>query len=237
MSRYQVHALCGAVGGHALARTLSILDVTATLVTPHSGFVPSVALPPGVLGGLIVAGSAFVALLPDIDEGGSWVARRAKLVVSLACAPIGAIIGYSLSDKLHITGQPLVAAAVGALVALVFVGPLLGVLLLKLIRWAAGGHRRFTRSYVLASVLAAVVVIVWRLAGAPWALLPGALAWGIFLHTIADLVTLAGVPLFYPASEKSFFLLPRGLRHMGEPIIACVAVGVGLVLLNVLRFW
>ncbi|HEU5098984.1 MAG TPA: hypothetical protein VFU22_08195 [Roseiflexaceae bacterium] len=68
--------------------------------------------------------SAFVALLPDIDEGGSWVARRAKLVVSLACAPIGAIIGYSLSDKLHITGQPLIAAVVGALVALGFVGPL-----------------------------------------------------------------------------------------------------------------
>jgi len=236
MSGYQVHALCGAVGGLALARALSILDVTATLVTPHSGLVPSVALPPGVLDGLIVAGSAFVALLPDIDEGGSWVARRAKLVVSLACAPIGAIIGYSLSDKLHITGQPLAAAVVGALVALGFVGPLLGVLLLKLIRWAAGGHRRFTHSYVLAGVLAAVAVIAWRIAGAPWALLPGALAWGIFLHTIADLVTPAGVPLFYPASEKPFFLLPKGLRHMGEPIVTSVALVAGALLSGVVHF-
>jgi len=236
MSGYQVHALCGAVGGLALARALSILDVTATLVTPHSGLVPSVALPPGVLDGLIVAGSAFVALLPDIDEGGSWVARRAKLVVSLACAPIGAIIGYSLSDKLHITGQPLVAAVVGALAALGFVGPLIGALLLKLIRRTAGGHRRFTHSLVFAAVLAFVAVIAWRFVGAPWALLPGALAWGIVLHDVADLVTPHGLPLFYPLSNRDFHILPKALRRMGEPIIACVAVGVGLLLLNVVHF-
>src|SRR6266511_2493498 len=106
MSGYQVHALCGAVGGLALARALSILDVTATLVTPHSGLVPSVALPPGVLDGLIVAGSAFVALLPDIDEGGAGGPRRAKLVFPRAGAPSGAFSAYRLPKRPHTTAHP-----------------------------------------------------------------------------------------------------------------------------------
>lgn len=42
--------------------------------------------------------------------------------------------------------------------------------------------------------------------------------------------------MFYLLSEKDFSSFQRGLRRIGDPVIACVAVGVGLVLLNVVRF-
>ncbi|HEU5098983.1 MAG TPA: metal-dependent hydrolase [Roseiflexaceae bacterium] len=89
---------------------------------------------------------------------------------------------------------------------------------------------------MLAGVLAAVAVIVWRFIGAPWALLPGALAWGIVLHDVADLVTPHGIPLFYPISDRDFHILPESLRHFGEPIIAGVALVAGVLLSGVVHF-
>jgi membrane-bound metal-dependent hydrolase YbcI (DUF457 family) len=122
---------------------------------------------------------------------------------------------------------PVVGALLGA-----GVGSLVGYGLLRLIRTAAGGHRRFTHSLVLAAALALLAGGLFvTVPGAIW-VVPVALAWGIALHVIGDVVTPAGVPLAYPLSSATVRVLPEPLCRMGEPIIGLAALALGMWLLT-----
>jgi membrane-bound metal-dependent hydrolase YbcI (DUF457 family) len=109
-------------------------------------------------------------------------------------------------------------------------GPLLGALLLRLIRTGAGGHRRLTHSAVTGALLAGVAWAMWRNGQPVWALVPAALVWSQGLHVIGDLVTVAGVPVLHPLSARAVGL-PRPFSQVGEPLITVVAIAVGSWLL------
>jgi membrane-bound metal-dependent hydrolase YbcI (DUF457 family) len=235
MSSYRTHALIGAVGGLFLARVLAMLPHGAALsqtifgqlgaqgvVSPGAASVLSTA-------GLVV-GSAVLALVSDIDEPGSWVARRARTVVALACAPLLGAVGLALAEGGMIHIQPIIAAVLGALVGLGFIGPLLGHLIVRLIRAGAGGHRKLTHSLLLGGLLALASEGLWFAELRAWAIIPAALAWGILLHDLGDVGTPAGLPLLYPMSDITIHALPRRLRPYGEPIAAVIAVIVGFAL-------
>ena len=236
MSSYRTHALIGAVGGLGLARVLDMLPHGAAIsqtVIGHIG-VQGVVVPPGAASVLITAGlvvgSAFLALVSDIDEPGSWVARRARTVIALACAPLFGAVGFSLASSGTIHLQPIIVAVLGALVGLGFVGPLLGYLIVRLIRTGAGGHRRLTHSLLLGGALALTAAGLWFAGLRAWAIIPAALTWGILLHDLGDVGTPAGLPLLYPMSTITIHALPRPLRPYGEPIAAVIALIVGFAL-------
>src|SRR6266540_3559684 len=203
MSSYRTHALIGAVGGLGLARLLDMVPhATAISQNPFAQLGPASIVPPGATASLttagLVAGSAFLALLSDIDEPGSFIARRAKTA--------------------------------SALVGLGFFGPLLGHVIVRLVRVGAGGHRRLTHSLVPCAALAVLAAGLWFTGLRPWAIIPTALVLGVVLHGLGDLPTPAGLPLFYPLSQADFHSLPKPLRPYGEPIAAAVAVIAGFLL-------
>lgn len=235
MSSYRTHALIGAVGGLGLARLLDMVPhATAISQNPFAQLGPASIVPPGVTASLttagLVAGSAFLALLSDIDEPGSFIARRAKTAIVLACAPLLGAVGWFLASSGVIHTQPIVAAVVCALVGLGFFGPLLGHVIVRLVRVGAGGHRRLTHSLVPCAALAVLAAGLWFTGLRPWAIIPAALVWGVVLHGLGDLPTPAGLPLFYPLSQADFHSLPKPLRPYGEPIAAAVAVVAGFLL-------
>ena len=199
MSSYRTHALIGAVGGLGLARVLDTLPDGAALSQALVGPIGAqgVVVPPGVASVLstigLVVGSAVLALVSDIDEPGSWVARRARTVIALACAPLLGAIGFALAEGGIIHIQPIIAAVLGALVGLGFLGPLLGHLIVRLIRTGAGGHRRLTHSLLLGDLLAlgqsAVACPFVRLGD-----YSRRARLGILLHDLGDVGTPAGLP-------------------------------------------
>ena len=236
MSSYKTHALIGGVGGLFLARVLDMLPHGAAIgqnVFGQLGAAGS-SIPPAAAAALstggLVAGSAFLALIPDIDEPGSFIARRARTAIALACAPLLGAVGYLLASSGIIHTQPIVAAAVCALTGLGFFGPLVGHIVVRLIRVGAGGHRRLTHSLVPCAALTVLAAGLWAAGLRVWAIIPAALVWGVVLHGLGDLPTPMGLPLFYPISQKDFFTLPKPLRPYGEPIAAAIAVIVGFVL-------
>lgn len=223
MSGFQTHALVGGVGGLGL---VTFLEAAYPAVLPERiGVISSVVgIPGGVGGAAVIVASAFLALIPDIDEPHSFVARRVREVLLLAGLALGIALGILAHGPLWL---PLVAGAVGG-----GVGLLAGKWLLKAIRAAAGGHRRFTHSLVLAGGLALLAAGLWRFApGVGW-LIPAAVAWGIVLHDLADLVTPQGLPLFFPVSDASIRILPQPICRYGEPLIAVAALVVGWLLLR-----
>jgi membrane-bound metal-dependent hydrolase YbcI (DUF457 family) len=130
----------------------------------------------------------------------------------------------------RVAWSPWVAAGAVCL-GLILIGPLLGTLVLRLIRVSAGGHRRITHSLVVAALLVAIAWIMWTGGAVLWAIVPGALAYAIVVHAIGDLVTIQGVPIFYPLSTRVVGL-PRPLLSFGEPLILLVAFGTGLLLIR-----
>jgi membrane-bound metal-dependent hydrolase YbcI (DUF457 family) len=78
------------------------------------------------------------------------------------------------------------------------------------------------------------VLVGGGLAGAAWwgwslgytelALVAAALAWGQLLHLIGDIVTVSGVPLFWPLSSMAVCVLPKGVAAYGELLIGGVAL-------------
>ena len=69
-------------------------------------------------------------------------------------------------------------------------------------------------------VLAAAVSLL----GLPeWAIVPAALAWGLALHDLGDVVTPAGLPLLWPLREGTV-RLPRAVARHGERLAAGAAV-------------
>jgi membrane-bound metal-dependent hydrolase YbcI (DUF457 family) len=72
--------------------------------------------------------------------------------------------------------------------------------------------------------------LAWR-SGNTWlAVILGALVWGELLHLLGDVVTPAGVPLWYPISGQRAHI-PHPLALIGEPIMVLAAVGLGAYLL------
>ena len=233
MSGFQTHMLIGGVAGLALGRALELAGVSPALgldmmLVQHLGrsgaswaSLVNTGLP-------LVTLSALLATVPDIDEPGSYIARRAEAVVTVTGAGL-AFVG-AIAAKL----QPalwLVALTLGTIV-----GALVAHLLLRAIRRAAGGHRRLTHSPLLALVFVLVAGSLWVGHLGAWALIPAALAWGIIVHDLGDLVTPAGLPLFYPFSRKNFRVLPEPICRFGEPIVALAASIAGLMLVGVLHF-
>lgn len=223
MSGFQTHAFVGAVGGLSL---VTLLEYTRPeLLSERIGVVaPIIGVPGGAGGAALIAASAFLALTPDIDEPNSFVAQRAREVMTLAGVALGVAVGVLAGGPVWL---PLAAGAVGGLAGL-----LAGWGLLKGIRAAAGGHRRFTHSLVLAGLLAA---LAWALAsfgaGLVW-LLPAAFAWGIVLHDLADVVTPAGLQLFHPVSSLNVRVLPKPICYYGEPLVFLAAGVIAWVLLR-----
>ncbi len=144
--------------------------------------------------------------------------------------PITGALGYGLAMFGRFSLQPEVAALVGILIGAALLGPLLGWPLLRLIRIGAGGHRRLTHSALLGGAFGALATILWQMGQPAWALVPGALVWGQFLHVLGDIVTPAGVPLLYPISTRDVGL-PRPFSTYGESIATLVAIIAGYVVL------
>lgn len=220
--------LIGAVGGLGLA---TWLEQTQALPLPTGVFqLGSPSVPLGLMGAGIVLGSAVGSLWCDIDEPGSWISRRVKSAVALVAAPLTGVVGYALAVQGRVTLRPEVAAVIGILLGALVLGPLLGWLLLRLIRIGAGGHRRLTHSLVVGGLLAALAVVLWRGGQPIWAIVPAALVWFQVLHLIGDVVTVAGVPLLYPFSTRDVGL-PRPFAVVGEALITVIALFVGSWLL------
>lgn len=197
MSSFGTHALIGAVGGLALARGLEMTGHTLPIQAQAD------ALAPGAGTLALVGISAFVALVPDIDEPNSWIGQRVVRVGALAGLVLGGMLGLSAAGLI---GAAL-AAGIGAVI-----GGFLASLLLRGIRTAAGGHRRLTHSFILAGVFAAIAAALVH-AGLPvWAQLPAALAWGIVLHDL-------GLPAGRPGAAAR---LPETTQP-GGPAGYCVA--------------
>jgi membrane-bound metal-dependent hydrolase YbcI (DUF457 family) len=215
MSGFQTHALVGAVGGFALSTALEQL---------RPALLAQAAQSVGTVSGCIVLVSAIVALWPDVDEPGSWIARRVQAFATL----LGVGLGLALPV---VGGLPPWMIAAGALIG-IGVGWMAGTLLLRSIRLGAGGHRRLTHSLVLSLPLAGLAAYGVTAGWGAWALLPAALAWGQWLHLLADIVTPGGVPILFPFSDRDLRILPEPLCRFGEPLIALSALGLAWVLIR-----
>ena len=219
MSGFQTHALVGVVGGLALASALERLRPELLAQVAQSAG-QSAAL----VGGGMIALSGLLALWPDIDEPGSWIGRRVQAFVTL----LGIGLGLALPV---VRGLPFWMIGAGAIIGMI-VGWLAGMLLLRSIRLGAGGHRRLTHSFVLSLPLALVAVYGAGQGWGAWALLPAALAWGQWLHILADIVTPGGVPVLFPFSDRDLRILPEPVCRFGEPLIALAALGLGWLLIR-----
>lgn len=247
MSSYPTHMVIGAAGGLALDRLLSTPTVSRAIEPLFSQGVAGVAgveEPAGAgyrMAALTLA-SALLATWPDIDEPGSFISRRARRVIALISGVVLALVGWGVAAAglltnlgslggMHPFAQQLAASSGGLLLGLIL-GSWLGLLVLKSIRSAAGGHRRMTHSLVLAGALAGGAALLWGPLALPWlALLPAALAWGLVLHDIGDVVTPSGVPLLWPLSAQSIRVLPRSVSAAGERLIGLTAATL------ILLFW
>ena len=81
-------------------------------------------------------------------------------------------------------------------------------------------------------MVGAAAVLGWGLDSYWLAVVPAALMWGELLHLIGDIVTPAGVPLWYPFSRHAF-RLPHPISHFGEPLVFAGALAVGAFLLYI----
>jgi len=240
MSSYPTHMLIGAAGGLALDR-LSVIEPLMSQAGAGMDGTDGTAGAGYRVAALTLA-SALLATWPDIDEPGAFISRRVRTVVSLITAVVLALVGWGVAaagllenrslggvGSMHPLAQQLAASSIGLLLGLI-VGSWLGLFVLKSIRSAAGGHRRLTHSLVLAGALAGGAALLWEPLALPWlALLPAALAWGLVLHDIGDIVTPSGVPLLWPLSGQSIRVLPRPLSNVGEGVVGLTAA--------ILVFW
>jgi membrane-bound metal-dependent hydrolase YbcI (DUF457 family) len=211
--------LIGAVGGLAAYKAVEYLD--PNVLNIHLG--TTYTVPSTVTGLGIILVSAYLALWPDIDEPGTHISHRAPSYMWLLGAIIGSLIAITI-DKTSVFVW--IAPLAGAII-----GYMLGGVLIKLLRFVSGGHRRLTHSLLVGSTLfTAGAVLYWT--GAKALALPEfALAWGQALHLIGDVVTPGGVPLFYPIWWENIHFFPYRVSRFGEPIIAVVSLAVGFVLL------
>lgn len=223
MSSFRTHALIGAVCGLVVA---DMFDVPVSVNRlSWKGLV-------------VVCVSAVVALWPDADQSHSWMGKNIQRAIVLGVTALGLALGLLLVDvrfggakwsTFEYNPPLLLLPLLGAALGFVLVGPGLGKVLLRLLRMAAGGHRRLTHSLVLALALVVLGFLIWQFS-TPLATIPWALAYGIVVHDLGDVVTVQGVPLFYPVVRRSF-RMPRFITRSGERLVAASAVGAGLALL------
>lgn len=222
MARWDNHMKIGAACGATLPAAVALGGATLP-ITSGLWLLDSIVL---------AAATAVLATIPDIDEPRSWISRHVRLT-ALAC---GALLGVVLALR----AATLDMAAANMLAAF-GLGALLGASIPPLMRWLAGGHRRFTHSLTAVAVLlllAGLLFLPWyvgdtRRAWWTWLwLVPAAMGWGIVAHLPGDLVTPAGVPLLYPFRRTAFHLLPKFGRRKGERwavrlsvLVAVLAVG------------
>lgn len=92
-------------------------------------------------------------------------------------------------------------------------------------------HRKVTHC-ALACVALATVVVFGGLAIGGLAVAVGAgLALGYCVHVAADMCTVRGIPLFWPALRRDWWLLPRALRVHTDKQSEAVAAGLVAVML------
>jgi membrane-bound metal-dependent hydrolase YbcI (DUF457 family) len=216
MSSYATHMLIGAVGGLALTRMLS----------PSSPDFSPIVVELGV-----IAASALLATWPDIDEPKSFIGRRVRAVVAMFCMGWLGFVAYRYAGYVPIKAHPLVIGLAGLCVGAVC-GSFVGTLVLKLIREAAGGHRRLTHSLIVGMGLGLGAYVAYRFSFDFFALGFAALAWGQIVHILGDIVTPAGVPVLYPLSSRDLRILPHWLARFGELLIGSLAVLLALILLR-----
>lgn len=216
MSGFRTHMLIGAVGGLTAFRMVQAF-APATL----SIRVSNQALPANLVGLGCVAVSGYLALWPDIDEPGSHISRVAPHYMWL----FGAVMALCVGVAASLTPTALlILVACGAL----GVG-ISGGLLLALLRFMSGGHRRLTHSLLVGITLYVLAGFCFLLRIVPLGLPLFALAWGQSLHLIGDVVTPGGVPLFYPLWRRNIHLFPHFFTQFGEPIIGLTALIIGFV--------
>jgi membrane-bound metal-dependent hydrolase YbcI (DUF457 family) len=223
VSSFRTHALIGAVCGLAVA---DMLDVPVSINRlSWKGLV-------------VVCVSAVVALWPDADQSHSWMGKNIQRAIVLGVTALGLILGVLLVDvrfggakwsTFEYNPPLLMLPLLGAALGFVLVGPGLGKVLLRGLRVIAGGHRRLTHSLVLATALVVLGFLI-RQFSTPLATIPWALAYGIVVHDLGDVVTVQGVPLFYPVVRHSY-RMPRFVTRSGERLAAAWAVGAGLAML------
>jgi len=217
MSSFRTHLLIGAVGGLALAKTTSVLE-----------YIPLQQAPATLM---LIVGSAVLADWPDIDEPGSWISRHVRGAISVLTSVLFLLLAVVLAPSVTPQLHPLIIGAGAALGGLLVVGPLVGRSVLHGIRYGAGGHRRLTHSFVLGAILAGGAYMLWQWSYSVWGIVFGSLAWGLGLHVIGDIVTVAGVPLLFPFSHKRVGL-PLRIARYGEVLVTCAALGIGYLLLR-----
>ena len=197
------HALTGAVAFAAAAPVIHVTGLSA------------------VTGAMLTAGAA---LLPDIDEPGSVIAREGGFLTTGLAWVVHRVSGghrkgtHSLTGVAVFTAGALLAGAWQAaqpgrwqhdLPAGIFVALLVAAAFHAL---RLGGHHGDAAGLVLAAV---AVWKGWDLVGLTrWALplLGICAALGMAAHIAGDELTHSGCPVLYPFSRREFHLLPRGLR-------------------------
>jgi len=249
LSSYKTHVLIGGVGGLALDRALMLTPAAAVLGLPSGG---GAAI--GMTVGL-VAVSGVLATIPDLDTPQAYASQRMLglfgatgmcLGIALALLIVAGELSWSMwsLDTLIRSGLPVVIGAVGGGV----LGLALGWLFPRGIRAISGGHRHGTHSlvfsvpaFLIGALLFALpwaIEMLWNLGVGVWAwgfygggLFLMALGWGQWLHLCGDVVTVSGVPLFYPLSHKDYRVLPKSIARIGEILVGLAATGVGALLL------
>ena len=185
------HALTGAVAFTAVA---PLLHVTG----------------PELLAGLVLTAGA--AVLPDIDEPGSTIARSYGFLTEAFAWIVHHLSGGHRKGTHSIIGVLVFTA--GAWAAVHFGGSFggkiaLGVFLSLLLSAAlralhVGGHHGDALG-----VLAAAMTIYWHVG---LMLTPLCIALGAAAHIAGDMLTHGGCPVVYPLSDYEFHLLPGDLR-------------------------
>ncbi|WP_108664416.1 metal-dependent hydrolase [Euzebya rosea] len=176
--------------GHALSGAATFLAVAPTLSIP----------PAAVLVGTLLCAGAATA--PDLDHPGSTITRTGGLATRAVGVAIRALAGghrqatHSLlfvaaaasAVHLFVVGPPAVvpaAAIVGGLVAVA--GPLLA---------ASFGGRVSLLGFVVAAAGCAGLVLGGRVPINDWFTV--AVAGGLLVHVVGDMLTPEGVPLLWP---------------------------------------
>src|SRR5258708_15799242 len=136
MSGFRTHMLIGAVGGLTGFRMAQAF-APATL----SVWVGNRAIPGNLIGLGCVGVSAYLAVWPDIDEPGSHISRMAAHYMWLFGAIMALSVGVaaSLSPALLLLFTLLGALGMG----------ISGGVLLAMLRFISGGHRRLTHSLLV----------------------------------------------------------------------------------------
>ena len=185
------HALSGAAAFAAVAPLLHAAPVTLAAGT------------------VLTAGAA---LLPDIDEPGSTIARQGGFLTTGLAWAVHRVSGGHRKGTHSFLGVAVFAALAWAAVTFsrsIWAGVLLGLFLALLLAAVPhalhiGGHHGD-----LLALLAAGAAVYWHLG---LSLVLPCIILGVLDHIAGDELTHSGCPVWYPFSRTDHHLLPHGLR-------------------------